>query len=290
MTNSRTYPLRSQNLGVNVKPVRLTVDVENIDGSTSPEFIRPLNTILQLLADLNIRATFFVVGSFANNWQSVIKELHALGHEVGLHGSVHKPLRSFHREVFYDETAKAKFQLEQVISAEIDGFRAPYFSLTQDVPWVPATLTEAGFRYSSSVLPAWNFQAGLPGAPRQPFKWTCGLVEFPVPLFGVGKLALPALGGAYLRLVPSIVFKLALRAKNSNIYPWTYVHPYDFDTQAIRYRINSRGLVFSNLLFARRHLMESRLRQCLVDGQAPEFREVCGSVDFIQNLPEFEIV
>ena len=44
-----------------------------------------------------------------------------------------------------------------------------------------------------------------------------GLLEFPARVFGRGRFSIPALGGAYLRLTPELVFRLALRMRSPEV-------------------------------------------------------------------------
>jgi hypothetical protein len=121
-------------------------------------------------------------------------------------------------------------------------------------------IKDSGFTYSSSVLPVWNPQAGYPGAPKHPFIWHNGLIEFPSPVLAVGPLGLPVLGGAYLRLVPSAVVTLAERVTRAD-GRWVYAHPYDFDAEEPFRQLPGQSLVVAKLLFARRRLMLDRVRR-----------------------------
>src|SRR2546425_1005005 len=72
-------------------------------------------------------------------------------------------------------------------------------------------LAELGFSYSSSVLPASNPLYGFPAAPAGPFLWPNGLIELPAPVARWGPLAVPILGGIYLRYAPSLLLDTFLR-------------------------------------------------------------------------------
>src|SRR4029450_8705819 len=97
-------------------------------------------------------------------------------------------------DVFREETAHGRDLLAEVGGQEVVGFRAPTFSLTPDTVWATEVLTELGFTYSSSTLPAWSPLFGLPGLPRRPFTWPSGLAELPAPILKVGPLGLAGLG------------------------------------------------------------------------------------------------
>ncbi len=235
----------------------------------------------------DITATFFVVGNLARSWAEELQELVALGHEVGLHGYTHRHLVDLGPDNFRDEVRRGVAELSDITGKAPTGFRAPYFSLTRNTPWAPEVLQQEGFQYSSSVLPAWNPQAGFASAPKTPFVWRgCGLVEFPAPVFGLGRVALPILGGAYVRLVPSFFVKAAAWRVRDQRGAWTYVHPYDLDIDEKYYRQPNQSAVVARLLFARRHLMLRRI-DSLCSSSSGRLCDLAFDTKFVETLPEF---
>ncbi len=266
----------------------ITLDVEDHGSATeAPRFDDALQPLLDELAARKLTATFFVVGELAPSWKDALIALDQAGHEIGLHGYTHTFLKKLGPEGFRDELAQGRDTLGSILGRAPLGFRAPYFSLTKETPWAPEILVQSGFRYSSSVLPAWNPQAGYPGAPRSAFKWPCGLIEFPVPVFGVKQLALPVLGGAYLRLLPQLVVKLAARRAEKRNGQWTYAHPYDFDVEEEFYRRPGQSWIIAKLLFARRQLMIKRVAE-LANSGAPTLGSYASDQEFVSSLPIFE--
>ncbi len=226
----------------------------------SSRFREALQPLLKMLEQQGTKATFFVVGELADSWADELRELSAAGHEIGLHGQTHEFLSDLGAANLAEQLAQGRKVLTDVLGAPPVGFRAPYFGLTRKTPWAPDVIKDAGFTYSSSVLPVWNPQAGYRGAPKRPFKWSNGLIEFPSPVLAVGSLGLPVLGGAYLRLVPSMVVNLAERVTRTD-GRWVYAHPYDFDVDEPFNRSAGHSLVVTKLLFARRALMLERVRR-----------------------------
>ena len=223
-----------------------------------------------------------MVGSLAPEWSGEVRALAEEGHEIGLHGLTHRPLVELGPDGFAEETRRGREVLADILGAAPVGYRAPYFSLTRDTPWAPEVLAESGFAYSSSVLPARNIQHGLPGAPRQPFLWTNGLVEMPAPVFGVGSVRLPILGGAYVRLAPGwLVGWAARRAPRAG--SWTYVHPHDFDVDEPFARHDGQAWWFAKLFFARRHLMLDRVSG-LAGGSSRPLGEIVSDPEFRAGL------
>jgi hypothetical protein len=268
-------------------PIGLTVDVENLSGSINdPIFADALRPLLDALEESEIKATFFVVGTLAPVWAKQLHHLHNLGHEIGLHGHTHEFLSKLGPKVFAKELIEGKNALQDILGQEVFGFRAPYFSLTQETAWAPDIIQSAGFKYSSSVLPAWNPQSGYPRAPRRPFMWPCGLVEFPVPTFGVGSVRAPLLGGAYLRLSPKFVFAAARFFASRRSGMWSYCHPYDFDTDAKFERVREQSMIVSKLVFLRRRLMLDRvLSLCGRGGNT--FQELVTNASFLESLDTY---
>ncbi len=240
--------------------ITITIDVE--DHANSPDehrFREAMEPLMAALQQQGVVATLFVVGELAPLWRDGMTELAAAGHEIGLHGYTHRYLAEIGPAAFADELARGRDLLGDLLGTAPIGFRAPYFSLTPETPWAPDLIAEAGFTYSSSVLPIHNFQAGFPQAPRSPFMWSCGLVEFPSPVLGVGPAGVPVLGGAYLRLAPAPLVWLAERRARHRRGAWSYSHPYDFDVDEPFMRHDGQSWLFAKLLFARRRLMLGRV-------------------------------
>lgn len=269
------------------KPLLVTVDVEDHGSAThEPRFGEALQPLLAMLDEMDVRATFFVVGELAPTWADELKALADAGHEIGLHGLTHRFLEELGPKRLADELAEGRSVLTDLVGTEPTGFRAPYFGLTKATPWAPEVIKDAGFTYSSSVLPVWNPQAGFAGAPKQPFKWANGLIEFPSPVLALGPFGLPVLGGAYLRLVPSFVVGLAERITRADAR-WVYAHPYDFDTEEPFNRRPGQSLVVAKLLFARRKLMLERVRRLSGPG-ASTLADLASDESFTRHLPIFQ--
>lgn len=241
-------------------PVSVTIDVEDHTATGGERrFVQALQPLLDGLAASGTRATFFVVGELAPEWADELRRLDADGHEIGLHGHTHRFLSALGPDQFANELARGRDTLAGILGHPPAGFRAPYFSLTAKTPWAPDIIASAGFTYSSSVLPAWNPQAGMPSAPRRPFLWSSGLVEFPSPVYGLGPLALPVLGGAYIRLVPQFVVDRATRSAGTHRGAWSYSHPYDFDVDEPFGRRDGQSWIVAKIIFARRRVMLARV-------------------------------
>ncbi len=242
--------------------IAFTLDLEDHrpDRSVEPRYGLITERLLDDLDAWGVRGTVFVVGELIDEAPDLIRSIGARGHEIGLHGADHRPLPEVGAQRFRDATAKATEALAALTGSPVAGFRAPIFSLVQDTAWAPEILTELGYVYSSSVLPARNPLFGWPGAPTEPFCWPCGLVELPCPVAGIGPVRLPLLGGAYLRISPRAIVGWALHRTRSHRARWCYVHPYDFDLDETKWVVPQLGRLGSRLMWWGRRRMRPRVR------------------------------
>ena len=137
---------------------------------------------------------------------------------------------------------------------------------------------ELGFTYSSSILPGWNPLFGFPGLPRRPFTWPSGLAELPAPIVRVGPLALPVLGGTYLRVLPWPVVRAGLQDERLGPVPFTYCHPYDADPGEPYWVVPGTGRLLSPLLWYGRKRMLRRVGRLMEAGVGAPLRDRLGEV------------
>ncbi len=259
-----------------------TLDLEDHrpDESVEPRFGAVTDELLHDLDEWGVTGTVFVVGEVARDDPDLVARVAARGHEIGLHGADHTPLPEVGPAAFRTVTAEASDRLAQLVQAEVQGFRAPIFSLVPESAWAPEILSELGFKYSSSVLPARNPLFGWPQAPRTPFRWPSGLIEIPSPVFGFGPLTVPLLGGTYLRAAPRPIIGWA--AKRAPEHAWLYAHPYDFDPDEPRWVVPEVGRLGSRVLWWGRSAMKTRVRQ-LVAGSRQTL------ADMASTMPELPV-
>jgi len=260
--------------------ITFTLDLEDHRPSTAvaeryPELTR---RVLGFLDERAVRGTFFVVGEVAEAHPELVREIAGRGHELALHGWRHVPLTELDPDRLREEVRRGKDLLEQLCGASVEGFRAPTFSLVPSSRWAVDVLADAGFVYSSSVLPARNPLFGDPSLPAAPFRWPGGLVELPCPVLRAGPVGLPYLGGVYLRALPSLVSTRAQRAFGAKQLAWIYCHPYDFDPDEQFWVVPEAGRLGSRLLWYNRRRTFTKIDALLRDGAAPPLRERLASV------------
>ena len=207
-------------------------------GKAVPQTDRVLtltHSLLELLARNDALATFFVLGQVGERFPELIKEIHAAGHEVGVHGYDHRVFHRLTPREARSELTRAKKLLEDLTGEAVIGHRAPCFSIDKRTAWVLDLLVELGFLYDSSIVPThslgygWAGQAAGIGRLETPLK--ARLWEVPLSVFGLAGLGAPLLGGSYFRLLPYAVCHAALSRVQRRQPAIVYLHPYEIDPE-----------------------------------------------------------
>ena len=111
--------------------------------------------VLDLLDELELKITFFIVGKDASLKanQPYLKMLTERGHEVGNHSFHHESwLQSYSREQLKEELQSAEDSIVHATSQKPKGFRGPGFSWSNDLLEV---LHEMDYDYDASTLPTY---------------------------------------------------------------------------------------------------------------------------------------
>lgn len=254
------------------KTLLLAIDLEEFYGaggqpaasaSPLPELIEPL---LDLFRERGACATFFTVGDVARSHPDLVRRIAGLGHEIAAHGDRHIPLTRMDAASF---SADLRGNVEAIRALGLPaprGFRAPLLSLGAEQSWAHRVLRDAGFTYSSSVLPAKNPLHGWPdfGADARLCE---GVWEIPVSVARLGMMRVPCFSGTYFRVMPDLVSRSLVRSAAERAPVAGYFHPYDFDhRQPWTWHAELTGRRFLNhLLFVRRRSLLPRLRRLLED-------------------------
>lgn len=190
------------------------------------------NTHLYLnwLKQSKSHCTFFTVGKIAERYPDLIKYIIDCGHEIACHSYSHITVNKFSPDEFKLDLEKNLEALYKAGAKNIEGFRAPVFSITQQTAWAHKVLQETGFKYSSSVLPAKNPLFGWEEFGAKVKQIDNALWEIPITLGKMGPLNFPTAGGVYFRAFPWMVLKKNIKNcfKNNDAL-LSYFHPYDVD-------------------------------------------------------------
>lgn len=198
--------------------------------------------LLDLLAEADSRATFFVLGWMADREPDLVRRIAAAGHEVAAHSWDHKKVTDQTPETFRHSMRRTKALLEDLTGDEVVGFRAPSFSIRPGVEWALDVLLEEGYRYDSSLFPmSLHPGYGYPDGqvdPHEIVRPAGSILEVPPLTLGVPGGRLPAAGGAYVRFFPYALMRAALRQAERRGAPGTiYIHPWDLDPDVGRIRL-----------------------------------------------------
>jgi len=189
--------------------------------------------VLELLAAFHLHGTFFVLGWVAERYPSLVREIHAAGHDIGCHSYSHRLIYRLSPGQFRDDTRRALAAIQDAAGVAVQAYRAPTFSITSRSLWALEILLELGITVDSSIFPTRSHLYGIPNAPRLPFRIRIqgsDLLEFPLPTLKVGSWGLPVTGGVYLRLFPYRFQALALNKMESGAEPIVlYFHPWELD-------------------------------------------------------------
>ena len=207
-------------------------------GSPSANVDRQLETLLALLDEHKVKATFFTLGMLAEARPELVRRVAAAGHEIASHGYLHRRVYEMSPGQFRTDTSKSKVLLEDIIGARVLGYRAAVFSITRDGLWALKVLAELGFEYDSSIFPIHHRRYGIadfdPRPARYSFSGGQSLVEVPLATLRRAGQNLPFAGGGYFRLLPlSALIRCFKRVNASGLPITTYFHPYEFDSEPL---------------------------------------------------------
>lgn len=194
---------------------------------------RYTDLILQLLAEKNVRATFFTVGWVAERYPSIVKKIVRQGHEIAAHSYWHRAVSTLTPEEFRSDLWKCIDTLEQQGGRKVMGFRAPGFTITRHERWAFDVMLDLGLKYDASLCPTYGRYAGYdcPLAPHICNDAPSGrpIPELPMSVVRIGRRGLRFTGGGYLRLLPGFIIEAGIRRLNRGSIPGViYLHPRDF--------------------------------------------------------------
>jgi polysaccharide deacetylase family protein (PEP-CTERM system associated) len=217
------------------------VNYQGIDTTSYQGSATNLESLVDRLIDIcgehGVRTTCFVLGAVGKQTPSVVKKLHAHGHEIASHGYGHESVYAMTPDQFRADLQRSCDILENLTGEKVLGFRAPSFSIKQEtLPWFYQTLESLGLRYSSSVFPGQTFLYGIPEFPRHVHYpvangVTQKVLEFPMPRVELmGKHM-----GLYMRLFPAWMIRRKIVTENRiGRSVILYVHPREIDVDQPR--------------------------------------------------------
>ena len=202
-----------------------------------------LSKVLELLNEKNVKATFFTLGAVAKSNPKSIRFIAEQGHEVASHTMYHEKIYDLEPAKFLQQERECKKILEDVSESKVEGFRAPYFSITNQSLWALDVLRELGYAYDSSISPMQTWRYGIAGTEPGIYQLNSGLIEF-TPSLGNFCSHSYGVGGAYLRIYPYKLTKAALKKSaeigSSGMF---YVHPWELDPKHPKLKIGLKPFI-----------------------------------------------
>ncbi len=106
------------------KKVALTFDVawgsENIE------------EILDILDKHNVKVTFFLVGSWIDDNEELVKEIHNRGHEIGNHSNTHSSFPDISNDEKVEEIISTGNKIKNLTGEDVNLFRPPFGHIDKD--------------------------------------------------------------------------------------------------------------------------------------------------------------
>lgn len=223
--------------------------------------------------------TFFVLGWLAERLPSLVREIADRGHEVASHGYNHELCNTQSFEHLKQDLVDSRKRLEDITGAPVCGYRAPSFSINDDILKI---VQESGYLYDSSYnsfamhgrygkvslssngttgiainVPRSQFKSGYPRSNIQhsTSKIQNSFCELPISNLNIRKpfngkgFVLPWGGGGYFRLIPFFLFKRGVESilKKDGAYVF-YMHPWEIDPGQPRVNAANRSYKFRHYI------------------------------------------
>lgn len=274
----------------------LSIDVEDYWSIFSRDWLnipdaKPTDTVLkntrwylETFNKCDVKATFFILGEVAQSFPELIEEIASQGHEIAVHGFFHKQIFKLSREEFKNEVGNAKKLLEDLSGQHVTGHRAPAFSINKDTRWALEILTELGYKYDSSILPMAGKRYGWPEFKSEIHKMQLpnnqSIIEVPMSTisFGIKELGV---GGGYMRHLPYLYTKWAIKHIQKKRPAMVYIHPYEidtepriFDTKNLSYKERNRVIKFHKMQQRNRNTVARKLVKLLNEFEFTTIGEV----------------
>lgn len=167
---------------------------------------------LELLAQHDAKATFFVLGWIAEKYPELIRSIAKAGHEIASRGHLHQPLLKLSAEARREDLRRSREILEDTVGKPVVGFRLSDGWLHKKDLGFLDELLEAGYLYDSSLMPRRRDFSQQPWR-RHIHEQTCSngtILEIPPSTMPFAGGWWPIAGGNYLRQLPESLMNSAI--------------------------------------------------------------------------------
>ena len=211
--------------------------IRNSGIKTDADLLDGLDRYISILDRHGIKSTLFTVGNLAPQMTDRLRRCIRNGHRLALHSYDHTAPMSQSPEQFREVTNRAKQQLSTLFGTQVEGFRAPCFSLDRQRLDI---LKDLGFRYDSSHL-GFNLARHTVDLNLDRFRQVRSNVfrrddfyEFGLSRQNLLGLSFPISGGGYVRLPHwGVVKHLIQQHIRKNDYYVFYLHPFELTAQRV---------------------------------------------------------
>ena len=187
---------------------------------------------------IKVRATFFVLCWIAERFPHLVREIAARGHEIASHGCYHELPENMLLYPLRTELTDSRKRLEDTIGMPVAGFRAPSFSINDEIL---EAVAGSGYLYDSSYnsfsLHGRYGKISLNGQPQIGIAHRVfdNFYELPISNLDLFGNVLPLGGGAFFRLIPFSFFSMGVKRilTGDNAYLF-YIHPWEIDPEQPR--------------------------------------------------------
>jgi polysaccharide deacetylase family protein (PEP-CTERM system associated) len=255
-------------------------------------FERQMRSIFDLLDELGVNATFFLLGMTVRHYPDLVREIVRRGDEVACHGYDHERVFRQTPDEFRADLERSVELIEGTAGRRPLGYRAPAFSINRTTPWAYEVLAELGFRYDSSQYDSPRVPDRIQPVPSTPYRLELPsgrtLWEYPITTLDVGGRALPMGGGGYWRILPAGVLARGFRRLGElNTHPVLYFHPYECDPEPLHTDLSAppspRQRVGSVLRYLKanpgRRLIVPRIQRIARDFELRSYEQAHAQID-----------
>jgi len=271
-------------------------DLFNIEMAPTRRVIANVNVLLGLFSENEVKATFFILGEIASAYPELIKRIFSYGHEIGVHGYHHDQLFKLTPEKAREDIYYAKTLIEDITGDRIYGFRAPGFSITNNTKWGLHVISELGFKYDSSIVPAKGDRYGWPEFSKEIHRLILPggntLLEVPLSVINILGKPIPVCGGGYLRYLPYNFTRKAFRIIEKDRPVIVYLHPYELDKDKYpdffyKAKASANFKKRVSLAFYRinKGTVEGKLRNLIKEFQFKPIIEIINGLKKLEKIP-----
>ncbi len=211
---------------------------------TTNHLEKNVDRLLKICDEKAVKSTCFILGEVAARKPQIIRKIYQQGHEVASHSLAHRLVYTMTPDEFREDLRQSCDLLEQITGEKVVGYRAPSWSVNEEVlPWFYQILEAQGVLYSSSVFPGKTFLYGIPSFPQKIHQPVIGgrqqkIWEIPQTLFSAAGKNIGFSGGFYLRFFPGFFVRSQIKKANRlGKSVFIYLHPREIDPNSPKLKL-----------------------------------------------------